>query len=157
MRLSKKIIPRGCITAWEFQTIKMSNMEKKIKEFQNAVYNKFGNVRAFCAQTGANYHTTTNLFNGRISERNIETVLEETKRLFEKTKAVKCVGCINNKERENVRIALATRWKTMKSFCQANPSFSATFVHNVIAGKRKGKDERYNGLLKALNLKQQQQ
>lgn len=151
-----KQTPGPCVTAWEFANLKKLNMEQKVKQLQEGIYNKFGNVRAFCAQTGANYHTTTNLFNGRIAARNIEAVYMECKRLFERTKAVKCAECINNKDAEGVRIALVTRWKTVTNFCQAYPGFSQTFVHNVITGKRKSKDGRYANLLKALKIKQQQ-
>jgi|APFre7841882793_1041355.scaffolds.fasta_scaffold00405_5 hypothetical protein len=132
-------------------------MAKSVKSIFEKVKTKCGTVKRFCTLSGLNYYTVTNALNNRLCETKTSWILEQIELELGKLQPVQCLECINTKEREKVRIALVTRWKTMKSFCEAHPGFSQTFVHNVIAGKRKEKDGRYLNLCKALNLKQQQQ
>lgn len=122
----------------------------RIQRIKSNVKSRFGSMRQFCVLARFNYWTATNALNGRMEPDRTLDVLSDIERLIVSTPAPPCSECINTQEREFVRVALITRWKSIQNFVNANPDFSITFVHNVIAGKRKTRDDRFNQLIETV-------
>ena len=124
----------------------------KNKQFstQYEIRENFGSIKNFCRITKFNYFTATNAINGRLSERKTEFILNQLNELIESTPKPNCDECINDNEREMIRVQLLTRFKTTRNFVAQHPDFSGTFVHNVIAGKRKIRDGRFDQLMKTI-------
>jgi hypothetical protein len=97
-----------------------------------------------------NYWTATNALNGRLELDHMLDVLSDMERLIAAIPVPPCDECINTEDREFVRITLITRWKSIQKFVDNNPEFSMTFVHNVIAGKRKIRDNRFHQLIESV-------
>jgi hypothetical protein len=110
----------------------------------------FGSIKNFCRITKFNYFTATNAINGRLSERKTEFILNQLNDLIQSTPKPNCDDCINDNEREIIRVQLLTKFKTTRNFVAQHPDFSGTFVHNVIAGKRKIRDGRFDNLMKSI-------
>lgn len=124
--------------------------QKRIQRIKTNIKSRFGSIRQFCALARFNYWTATNAFNGRMENDHMLDVLSDIERLIVTTPVPPCAECINTQDREFVRVALITRWKSIQKFVNANPKFSMTFVHNVIAGKRKIRDQRFNELIETM-------
>lgn len=122
--------------------MKQTKLKKAIKE-------KFGSVYHFANVTGLSYWQTTNTLNGRISERNASDFLSTIEDKLTTTEA-KNEKVIKPEEREFVRLLLVAKFKSLKNFCEKNPKFSLTFVSNVINGRRKRRDPRFENLLKKI-------
>lgn len=123
---------------------------KRIQRIKTNIKSRFGSIRQFCELARFNYWTATNAFNGRMENEHMLDVLTDIERLIVTTPVPPCAKCINTQDREFVRVALITRWKSIQKFVDNNPQFSMTFVHNVIAGKRKIRDERFNQLIETV-------
>jgi hypothetical protein len=50
-----------------------------------------------------------------------------------------------------VKKGVKNKFGTLQNFCKNHPEFTLTFVHNVIAGKRKRVDDRVLALIDAIN------
>jgi hypothetical protein len=124
--------------------------ENRIQRIKSNIKSRFGSIRHFCVLARFNYWTATNAFNGRLSNDHMLDVLSDIERLIQTTPVPPCSECINTQEREFVRVALITRWKSIQKFVDNNPDFSMTFVHNVISGKRKIRDNRFNQLIETV-------
>jgi hypothetical protein len=122
----------------------------KLFSTQYQIRENFGSIKNFCRITNFNYFTATNAINGRLSERKTEFILNQLNELIHSTPKPNCDECINDNEREIIRVHLLTRFKTTRNFVKQHPDFSGTFVHNVIAGKRKIRDGRFEQLMKTI-------
>lgn len=119
----------------------------KTIELKKAIKTKFGSVGNFAVLSGLSYWTITNAFNNRIAIDKIDFVLKEIELKFRTTDS-KNEKLIKPEEREFVRLMLVAKFKSLQNFCNKNPKFSLTFVSNVINGRRKKKDQRFDSLLK---------
>jgi hypothetical protein len=117
---------------------------------QFEIRDDFGSLKNFCRITKFNYYTAINAINGRLSERKTEFILNQLMDLMVSTPKPNCDECINDNEREMIRVQLLTKFKTVRNFVKHHPGFSGTFIHNVIAGKRKIRDDRFFSLLKSI-------
>lgn len=122
----------------------------RIQRIKANIKLKFGSIRQFCAVTRFNYWTATNALNGRLELDHTLDVLTDMECLIIASPVQPCEECINTQDREFVRITLITRWKSIQKFVDNNPEFSMTFVHNVIAGKRKIRDNRFHQLIESV-------
>jgi hypothetical protein len=93
----------------------------------------------------------TSAINGRMSTPRSQSILNQAKQTIHQTELAPCIWCIDNDQRIFVEKAVKTRFGTLQNFCRENPEFSLTFVHNVIAGKRKRVDDRVLALIDKLN------
>jgi hypothetical protein len=120
-------------------------------EVQTAIKRKFRTIRNFCDASGIKYHVMTNAITGRLSSPRSQDVLNKAKQQIAECELLPCVWCIDNEQREFVKNAVKTRFGTLQNFCKIHPEFTLTFVHNVIAGKRKRVDDRVLALIDILN------
>jgi len=123
--------------------MKQSKLKKAIKD-------KFGSVDQFCKLSGLSYWATINVLNGRISKDKTPDLIDQIKIKLNSVEASN-EKLIKDEEREFVRIMLISKFKSMKNFCEKNPKFSLTFVSNVINGRRKKRDQRFQNLLNRCN------
>lgn len=120
-------------------------------EVQTAIKRKFRTIRNFCESSGIKYHVMTNAITGRLSSPRSQDVLNTAKRQIAECELLPCVWCIDTDQREFVKNAVKNRFGTLQNFCKNHPEFTLTFVHNVIAGKRKRVDDRVLALIETLN------
>lgn len=111
---------------------------------------KFKTIRNFCQATGIKYHVMTSAINGRMSTPRSQSILNQAKQSIHETELAPCIWCIDNEQRIFVEKVLKSQFGTLQNFCRQNPQFSLTFVHNVIAGKRKRVDDRVLALIDTL-------
>ncbi len=107
---------------------------------------QYGSTRHFCRVNQFNYFTITNGLNFRLSSDATMVVFRCVAKILETEFNPECSECITEHQRESIRVAIATKFRTIKSFVQSNPQFTYPFVHNVISGKRKFADSRFNEL-----------
>lgn len=120
-------------------------------EVQTAIKRKFRTIRNFCESSGIKYHVMTNAITGRLSSPRSQDVLNKAKQQIAECELLPCVWCIDNEQRSFVKNAVKNRFGTLQNFCKRHPEFTLTFVHNVIAGKRKRVDDRVLALIDVLN------
>lgn len=120
-------------------------------DVQNAIKRKFRTIRNFCDSSGIKYHIMTNAITGRLSAPRSQDILNKAKNQIAECELLPCVWCIDNDQREFVKKMVKTRFGTLQNFCKIHPEFTVTFVHNVIAGKRKRVDDRMLALIDVLN------
>lgn len=113
------------------------------------IKSKFGSVRAFAKASGIKYFTLVNYFTGRMKEEQAAKFASELPAIIEATNA-DSKGLIQDVERNQLRVELITKHKSVRNFCKANPDFSMTFVSNIIRGARKKKDARFNELIQSV-------
>jgi hypothetical protein len=119
-------------------------------DVSTAIKRKFKTIRNFCQASGIKYHVMTSAINGRMSTPRSQSILNQAKQTIHETELMPCVWCIDTDQRIFVEKAVKTRFGTLQNFCRQNPEFSLTFVHNVIAGKRKRVDDRVLALIDTL-------
>lgn len=107
---------------------------------------QYGSTRHFCRVHQFNYFTITNGLNLRLSADATMDVYRCIAKILETEFNPECYECITEHQRESIRVAIATKFRTIKSFVHSNPQFTYSFVHNVISGKRKFADSRFNEL-----------
>lgn len=110
---------------------------------QNELKKQYGSTRHFCRVNQLNYYTITNGLNQRLSPKSTNDVFRCVANILETEYKPECHNCITYFERESIRIGIASKFRTIKSFVEQNPQFTYPFVHNVISGKRKLADERF--------------
>jgi hypothetical protein len=120
-------------------------------DVSTAIKRKFKTIRNFCQASGIKYHVMTSAINGRMSTPRSQSILNQAKQTIHETELAPCIWCIDTDQRIFVEKALKSQFGTLKNFCRQNPQFSLTFVHNVIAGKRKRVDDRVLALIDKLN------
>ena len=120
-------------------------------DVSTAIKRKFKTIRNFCQASGIKYHVMTSAINGRMSTPRSQSILNHAKQSIHETELAPCIWCIDNDQRMFVEKALKSQFGTLQNFCRQNPEFSLTFVHNVIAGKRKRVDDRVLALIETLN------
>lgn len=120
-------------------------------DVQTAIKRKFRTIRNFCESSGIKYHVMTNAITGRLSSPRSQDVLNKAKQQIAECELLPCVWCIDQDQREFVKNAVKNRFGTLQNFCKSHPEFTLTFVHNVIAGKRKRVDDRVLALIDVLN------
>lgn len=120
-------------------------------DVQTAIKRKFRTIRNFCESSGIKYHVMTNAITGRLSSPRSQDVLNKAKQQIAECELLPCVWCIDQDQREFVKKAVKNRFGTLQNFCKNHPEFTLTFVHNVIAGKRKRVDDRVLALIDVLN------
>jgi hypothetical protein len=130
------------------KTVSVRSRQERIKSH---IKLKFGSIRQFCQVNQFNYWTATNALNMRLEIGHLLEVLTEIECLIIASPVQTCEECINTEDREYVRITLITKWKSIQKFVDNHSQFSMTFVHNVIAGKRKNRDKRFYELIAAIN------
>lgn len=128
----------------------LTGSDDKHFRIQFEIRENFGSLKNFCRIAKFNYFTATNAINFRLSERKTEYILNQLDELIKSTPKPNCDECINDNEREMIRVQLLTKFKTTRNFVKQHPDFSGTFVHNVIAGKRKIRDGRFDNLMKTI-------
>lgn len=120
-------------------------------DIQNGIKRKFGTIRNFCESSGVKYHVITNAMTGRLPGQRSQKVLELAKQQINDFDLMPCVWCIDQDQREFVKKGVKNKFGTLQNFCKNHPEFTLTFVHNVIAGKRKRVDDRVLALIDAIN------
>lgn len=120
-------------------------------DIQNGIKRKFGTIRNFCESSGVKYHVITNAMTGRLPGQRSQRVLELAKQQIAEFELLPCVWCIDQDQREFVKKGVKNKFGTLQNFCKNHPEFTLTFVHNVIAGKRKRVDDRVLALIDAIN------
>lgn len=120
-------------------------------DIQNGIKRKFGTIRNFCESSGVKYHVITNAMTGRLPGQRSQKVLELAKQQINDFDLMPCVWCIDQEQREFVKKGVKNKFGTLQNFCKNHPEFTLTFVHNVIAGKRKRVDDRVLALIDAIN------
>ncbi len=120
-------------------------------DVSTAIKRKFKTIRNFCQASGIKYHVMTSAINGRMSTPRSQSILNQAKQTIHETELAPCIWCIDTDQRIFVEKALKSQFGTLQNFCRQNPQFSLTFVHNVIAGKRKRVDDRVLALIDKLN------
>lgn len=120
-------------------------------DIQNGIKRKFGTIRNFCESSGVKYHVITNAMTGRLPGQRSQRVLELAKQQINDFDLMPCVWCIDQDQREFVKKGVKNKFGTLQNFCKNHPEFTLTFVHNVIAGKRKRVDDRVLALIDAIN------
>lgn len=111
---------------------------------------QYGSTRHFCRVNQFNYFTITNGLNHRLSNDATMDVFRCVAKILETEFNPECSDCITEQQRESIRVAIATKFRTIKSFVQSHPQFTYPFVHNVISGKRKFADSRFNELFNSV-------
>lgn len=111
---------------------------------------KFKTIRNFCHASGIKYHHMTGAITGRLSSPKSQEILNHANGLIVDTELLPCIWCIDEHQRKFVENAVKTRFGTLQNFCREHPEFTMTFVHNVIAGKRKRVDNRVLALIDTL-------
>lgn len=129
---------------------KIENQYVDPLDISMAIKRKFKTIRNFCHASGIKYHVMTSAINGRMSTPRSQSILNQAKQSIHETDLAPCIWCIDNDQRIFVEKAVKTRFGTLQNFCRQNPQFSLTFVHNVIAGKRKRVDDRVLALIDTL-------
>jgi hypothetical protein len=119
-------------------------------DVSTAIKRKFKTIRNFCQASGIKYHVMTSAINGRMSTPRSQSILNQAKQTIHETELAPCIWCIDTDQRIFVEKALKSQFGTLQNFCRQNPQFSLTFVHNVIAGKRKRVDDRVLALIDTL-------
>jgi len=119
-------------------------------DVSTAIKRKFKTIRNFCHASGIKYHVMTSAINGRMSTPRSQSILNQAKQTIHETELMPCVWCIDKDQRIFVERSLKSQFGTLQNFCRQNPQFSLTFVHNVIAGKRKRVDDRVLALIDTL-------
>jgi len=120
-------------------------------DIQSGIKRKFGTIRNFCDSSGVKYHVITNAMTGRLSGQRSQRVLELAKQQINDFDLMPCVWCIDDNQRDFVKKGVKNKFGTLQKFCEKYPEFTMTFVHNVIAGKRKRVDDRVLALIDAIN------
>jgi hypothetical protein len=129
---------------------KIQNQYVDPLDVSTAIKRKFKTIRNFCHASGIKYHVMTSAINGRMSTPRSQSILNQAKQSIHETDLAPCIWCIDDDQRKFVENAVKTRFATLQNFCRQNPQFSLTFVHNVIAGKRKRVDDRVLALIDTL-------
>jgi hypothetical protein len=110
---------------------------------RSGIKKKYGSIFNFCNHFGLNYYTATNALNNRLNPTKTFLVFDSMVENLNSAPSPICSNCITNDERESIRVGIATKFRTIKSFVEQNPQHTYPFVHNVISGKRKLADARF--------------
>jgi len=105
------------------------------------IKNKFGTIKAFCQSSGINWFTVINAVAGRIT--NPETIAN-INFAIENTLPMPRFDVITDNDRQELQQALNERFcGSFTVFCRKYPNWDMNFVHAVINGRRKKKDEKF--------------
>lgn len=112
-------------------------MKQKIK-------NKFGTIRAFCQASGMNWFTVINTAAGRITN---PKIIAEIESAIENTAPIERFPAITDDDRATLKHSLESNFcGSLTGFCKKYPSWNINFVHAVIHGRRKKKDQKFERL-----------
>ena len=112
-------------------------MKQKIK-------NKFGTITAFCQASGLNWFTVINAVAGRITHTGTIAKIESA---IENTNPIERFPVISDDDRAALKHSLETNFcGSLTGFCKKYPEWNINFVHGVIHGRRKKKDEKFERL-----------
>jgi hypothetical protein len=134
-------------------------MKTEIETLKTRIRKRFGSIRRFCEilnknNIQINYTSLTNAFSGRTSEVRQKYIVDFVTILLSDEKLQKSCQKMNDliqpEEREEIRLEILKNFKNVSTFSKLNDEFNQVFVHNVISGKRKRRDNRFNELQKVL-------
>ncbi len=146
-----------------FKNFILCKMKTEIETLKSEIRKRFGSIRRFCEilnknNIQINYTSLTNAFSGRTSEVRQKYIVDFVTILLSdvvndeklQKSCQKMNDLIQPEEREEIRLEILKNFKNVSTFSRLNDEFNQVFVHNVISGKRKRRDNRFNELQKVL-------
>lgn len=121
----------------------MNQSEIVFENIKREIKQQYGSTRHFCRVNQLNYFTITNALNKRLNQKSVIPIVKLMIDILIEKYVAECSNCITDDERESIRVGIATKFRTIKSFVEQNPNHTYPFVHNVISGKRKLADARF--------------
>lgn len=130
-------------------------MKTEIEKLKTQIRKRFGSIKRFCKVMNENniqmnYTSLTNAFSGRTTEVRQKYIVDFVTLLLEENTFQNLHDLIQPQEREEIRLEILKNFKNVSTFSKLNDEFNQVFVHNVISGKRKKRDKRFNELQKVL-------
>lgn len=111
---------------------------------KQTIKNKFGTIKAFCQASGMNWFTVINAIAGRIS--NPQTIAD-INFAIENTQPIDRFPVITDDDRNQLKTALENNFcGSLTGFCKKYPQWGLNFVHSVMHGRRKKKNEKFERL-----------
>jgi|LakMenE01Jun11ns_1017448.scaffolds.fasta_scaffold8770601_2 hypothetical protein len=128
----------------------------KVQKLQKQIRTRFGSVERFCdylkkQEIDLNYYTVTNAFSGRLKHDRNEIVIEFIDLVLTTSKIEGNDHLITDKDRSEIRLSILQNFRNVRTFSKLYDQFTPVFIHNVISGKRKKRDQRFHELKKTLN------
>lgn len=128
----------------------------KVEKIQKLIRTRFGSVKRFCdylkkQEIDLNYYTVTNAFSGRLKHDRNDLVIEFIDIVLTTSQIEGNEHLINDKDRFEIRMSIFENFRNVRTFSKLYDQFTPVFVHNVISGKRKKRDQRFHELKKTLN------
>lgn len=109
---------------------------------------KFHNCVWFSTVTGVKLSRLRSYFGGKLTR---ETEIEFELELYAAMgKSFVHPLYITPEERERIRQRIAVGYKSNRAFCQQHKKFNQVWVSNIITGRKKRKDQKFNELMRVL-------
>lgn len=124
---------------------KLTNLKARIKE-------KYKTIRQFCYSTGMDVTTMNNLFSERLSPLKADGVWKEVEDKIKLMPKLQNDAEITDEERNYIRGVIYKNYRNVAAFLVDNPTYTKSFMSNVLGGRRLRKDLRYDSLMRTINL-----
>lgn len=123
----------------------------KLNDLKSRIKAKFKTIRHFCNSTEMDYTLMNNLFAERISPIKAEFIWKEVEAKLANMPSLKSESEITDEERQYIRAMIYKHYKNVSAFLIENPTYSKSFMSNVLGGRRIRKDLRYQGLIRCID------
>ena len=122
------------------------NYREKLLDLKHRIRLKFKTLRHFCKSTGIEYSEINKFFAQRISPNKADEMYKELERLLYQTMPKANEDEIKKEDREYIRAKIMINYRSVEKFILDNPSYSKSFISNVINGRRVRNDLRFKRL-----------
>lgn len=119
---------------------------------KSKIKKKFGTVSRFVKQSNElTPWTIIHALQGRFKDEKRMFILDSIERSLKSIDPGPNPENIKKEDREFIRRIILIKFGSFTSFCEKNPEFTVVFVSNVVSGKKKKSDDRFNRLLKKVS------
>jgi hypothetical protein len=122
------------------------NYREKLLDLKHRIRLKFKTLRHFCFSIGMEYSEINKFFAQRINPNRADEMFKELERLLYQTSPKVNDDEIKKEDREYIRAKIMINYRSVEKFIVDNPSYSKSFISNVINGRRVRNDMRYKRL-----------
>lgn len=123
----------------------------KYRPLKDSIKKKFKTLKNFSRDAGVDYKLINKFFGSKMAKSKIDDFAKMLETLLVETPFSGNPQEITADDREYIRIKIVLSYHSYNEFVTDNPSFSKSFLSNVMSGKRKRKDERFVRLKNAVD------
>ena len=118
----------------------------RLKDLKGRIKEKFGTVQYFCESADYPRDEINKIFSMKMSKLKIDDEIKRVEILLAQTPVKANPNHIGDWEREMLRSTIMCNYKSISHFLADHPSFTKSFMSNLINGRKVKNDERVQKL-----------